>query len=588
MQISRRKKRTLMSNKFGSMLMGGTLTMAVVSFLFMSDSVIAGLFVGSDAVAGITLATPLFAGYNFFASVLSLGVPIIYSTEMGKFNKEEADRVFGVGLSSCIAGGFLLFVLINLFGDMYFLSCDPTGEVLKEARDYLYWMRFSALVVPLLSLVMAVVYADGDESLVSIANLVQSAGNIVASVLLCRVMGTMGIALATFAFNVISLLILCLHFLKKTNSLRINLYFSFKLLWDVVRFSIIDASTYLFLAVVSAVMNAFVSYRFGPEYLILVSVVALCRELQLLFDGIGEAVTPIFTVYLGEGNTRGIQSIYRIAYKISVIEGALVTLVLFVCAPFIPDILDITDPEMASLATSGVRLLSVGFIFVSLLYLIASYYLLMDKITMGLVVCAMRDLVMSVIMAVCLGALFGTYAMFLGLGLAPAAAYLLVRMALIRRYGRENWPLFITELPDPEKMALFDLELEPEQIMETRERAENMLKEAGYDPRTIARVKLLIEEVYMLIREKNGDRKILSECMIRLLPEGVQIITKDDGEIFDISETDADVTSIASYVVAAYMEKMGRNRQYLTTMSFNRSSFLIRTDREEAKKGEMP
>ena len=36
------------------------------------------------------------------------------------------------------------------------------------------------------------------------------------------------------------------------------------------------------------------------------------------------------------------------------------------------------------------------------------------------------------------------------------------------------------------------------------------------------------------------------------------------------------VTSIDSFTVSAYMEKMGDERRHLTTMSYNRSVFLIK------------
>ena len=101
--------------------------------------------------------------------------------------------------------------------------------------------------------------------------------------------------------------------------------------------------------------------------------------------------------------------------------------------------------------------------------------------------------------------------------------------------------------------------------------------ENDIDRRTVGKVKLLIEELYMLIREKNGGRAVLSECTVALRPEGVQIIAKDEGELFDISEEDVTVTSLVSLAVSAYMEKLGQNRRYLTTMGFNRSSFLIKT-----------
>ena len=573
----KQRQKTLMSKKFFTMLLGGTLTMMVVSVLLMSDSVIAGAVIGSDAVAGITLVTPIYSLSAFFGSVFSLGVPIVYATEMGKFNKPGADRAFGFGLLMSVVIGVLLFLLTTLFGDSYLRSSDPLAPVLTEAQGYLAWMRFTILLLPMQMLIAAAVYSDGDETLSTIANGVQGLGNIAASILLSRRMGIRGISFASFLFNVISLAILMIHFLKKSNSLRWNLYFSTGLLKDVARYSIIDSSSYLFLAALTAALNAFVSARFGARFLIVVSVVALCREFQLIFDGIGEAITPILSVYLGEESHSGVRSIYRLANKTALLEGIAVTLVLILCAPLLPRVLDISDPELMRCAVAGIRLLSLGSAFVSLLYLLTSYYLMIEKIALGLVASALRDVLLSAVLAVVLGLLFGLNGMFIGLAAAPALAYALLLFYLARRYGKENSPLLLSELPGNARSYLFDLSTEPEQIIALQKKVEALLLENGINHRTVGRVKLLIEELYMLIREKNGGKAILSECSVLLRPEGVQIITKDDGVLFDISEDDVTVTSLAAFAVSGYMEKLGQNRRYLTTMSFNRSSFLIKT-----------
>lgn len=135
-----KRQRTLMSKKYYSMLLGGTLTMMVVSALLMSDSIIAGAAVGSSTVAGITLVTPMYSLAAFFGSVFSLGVPIVYSTEMGRFNKREADRAFGFGLLMSVTVGVTLFMLVTLFGDAYLQSSALLEPVLAEARGYLFWM----------------------------------------------------------------------------------------------------------------------------------------------------------------------------------------------------------------------------------------------------------------------------------------------------------------------------------------------------------------------------------------------------------------------------------------------------------------
>ena len=261
--------------------------------LLMSDSVIAGIFIGSDAVAGVTLVTPMYSLAAFFGSVFALGVPIVYSTEMGQFNKRGADQAFGFGLLMSITIGIALFLLVLLFGDdIYLQSSRPLDSTLAEARGYLRWMRFTILLFPLYNFLLEAVYSDGDETLCTIASAVQGVGNITASILLSRVMGIRGIGLASFLFTAVSLLILFTHFLKKSNSLRLNLYFSAGILKTVAQYSIIDASTYLFLSIQITILNAFISTQYGAKYLILASVISLVREFQLVFDGIGEAITP--------------------------------------------------------------------------------------------------------------------------------------------------------------------------------------------------------------------------------------------------------------------------------------------------------
>ena len=572
-----KRKPTLMSKKYFSMLLGGTLTMMVASVLLMSDSVIAGAVIGSDAVAGITLVTPLYSLAVFFGSVISIGIPLLYSTEMGKFNKKRADQAFGFGVLMSIIVGILLFLVFTFFGEMYLRSYGPQQEVLDQANGYLFWMRFTILILPIQMLIANMVYSDGDETISTIATAVQGLGNIVLSIVLSPIMGIRGIGLASFLFNAVSILILLIHFAKKSNSLRWNMYFSFAIMKDVIRYSIIDSSSYLFLAIFTAALNAFISAQFGPEYLILASAITLCREFQLLFDGIGQAVGPIFSVYVGEQNHNGLRSSFSLANKTAIIEGVIVTAVLVIIAPFVPGFLNVADPMLAEWVVIGVRITAFGSTFISILYLLTSYYLVIERIGLGLAVCALRDVVFSVGLAVIIGKIFGISGMFIGIAAAPAVAYALLLIYLVCRYGKKDCPLLLSKVPGDDSSYLFHLSVEPEQIIALQKDVEALLQENDYDKRTIGKIKLLVEELYILIREKNEDKKVLSEFTIFLHPDQIKIITKDDGILFDISEEDVNVTSLASFAVSAYMEKLGDNKHHLTTMSFNRSAFAIKT-----------
>ena len=577
MKLRNNKQPRMMSKKYFSMLFGGTLTMMLASIMLMADSFIAGAFIGPDAVAGVTLVTPVFSLSVFFGTLISLGVPILYSTEMGKFNKKGADQAFGFGIFMAIVMGVLLLIATSIFGDMYLLSCSPGKAVLAQARGYLFWMRFTVLVMPIQMVLDATVYGDGDETVSTLANVVDGVGNITLSIILCRVIGIRGIGFASFIFTCISTLVVLIHFAKKSNTLRWNLYFSFGMIKKVVKYSIIDASSFLFLAIFTATLNAFISGQFGAKYLILASAITLCREFQLLFDGIGEAVGPIFGVYVGEQNHSGLRRSYSLANKTAIIEGIIVTIVLVIIAPFAPDFLNVTNPDMAEWIVVAVRLTALGSTFMSLLYLLTSYYLVIEQITIGLVACAFRDVIMNLAFAVGLGMIFGIYGTFIGIALAPAVAYALLMFFVRVRYGKDDCPLLLSKVPGDESSHLFDLMTEPEQIIGLQKQVENLLVENNTDSRTIGKVKLLVEELYMLIREKNENKPVLSEFTVFIHPDEIKIITKDNGVLFDISKDDVNVTSIAAYAVSSYMDQLGENRRHLTTLSFNRSAFKIKT-----------
>lgn len=575
MKLFSNSHKTLMSRKFSSMLLSGSLTWMVVSILSMSDSIVAGVAIGSYAVAGVTLVTPIYSLSAFFGSLFSIGVPVLYTTEMGKFNKEKADRIFGTGMLLSILIGSILFILVNLFGEIYLCSSSPLKEVLSKANEYLYWMRFTILILPLQTFIGAMVLSDGDESISNIANVIQVVGNIIFSIILSKLMGIYGIGLASFLFYAISIVILFVHFLKKNNSLRLNLYFSLDILKGVLHYSLIDSSSYLFLSIFVVIVSTFVSVKYGPEYLILASAIMLCREFQVLFDGIGEAINPFFSVYVAEKNHKGLRYAYALAEKAAIIEGICVTIFLIIVAPFVPQVLNISDPMLIHTAIIAIRLVSLNSIFVSLLYLLTSYYLVIEHITFGLIVCAMRDVVLSIVLIIILGGAFNLTGMLVGIAIAPAIAYILLMIYITLRYGSKDCPLLLSQVEEAKNYYLFNITTRHDEIISMQKEIEIILNKHSVNKRTISETMLLIEEMYVLISQMNNNKEVFVECTVFVRSDGIHIISKDDGVSFDMADENISTKSLSAYTVSMYLEKKEFTNRHLTTMSFNCNSFFI-------------
>ena len=97
-----KSKRPLMTRKYLSMLTGATMACLIAYAVLLCDSVISGLMIGEIAVNAVNLVSPIFSAASFFAMIVSLGVPILYTNALGRFRKEEAERISGAGAASSV------------------------------------------------------------------------------------------------------------------------------------------------------------------------------------------------------------------------------------------------------------------------------------------------------------------------------------------------------------------------------------------------------------------------------------------------------------------------------------------------------
>lgn len=558
-------------------MLSSSISLLVITVLALSDTLIAGVMLGEEAVSAICLVVPAYSLAGFAGCLISLGVPIIYSRAMGEFNKERADRCFAFGVFMAVTMGLVLYIVFMLFGDAYLRFYEPSTVVFNAAKDYFFWYKYTILLLPIMTLMDEMVLADGDETLSMISGIVQIVGNIVCSIVFAKFVGIEGIGFGSFIGTLVALLVAFAHLLRKGNSLKLGFYFSLKLLVDVVKYSAIDAGTYLFLACFTAVMNRFITFAYGPEMLVLGAVILFVKEVQIVFDGIGEAFTPLMNIYLGEESYDGVKKCYGLSKKTAVVEGVVLTLLMILVSPFIVKLYDISDPVACSYAVGGVRIEALGLVFLSLLYLLSSYYLLIDKIKLGFVMSALRDVLVVTPACIALGYFFGIYGMFAGVAVGPAIAYAISVLYIRIRYGAENYPLLLTDKLKGFKYKFYEFKLNPESIVGTQHQVEKFLVENNIGKKTISKVKLLIEDLYMLIYEKNGaDKAVYAECTVIIRDTGVQLITKDDGVLFDLSSEDVVAGSIIEFMVSGYMEKLKDNKKYLTTMSYNRNTFKIK------------
>ena len=553
--------------KFKSLLLAGSFTVLANYFVRLSDSVVAGNMLGPDALAGINLVSPVLAVVSFLSGLISTGMATNYSLAMGRCDKTRARQFFMQALwTVLIVAGAVSVTLF--FGRESFIGYMGANEAISShTRSYFSWAWIVVLPECLLGLLIMLGYADGDVRLCTLAYAANFVVNIAVSVIGIRCgMGAAGCSFATLVADGAGILLLAMHFFRKSNTFAPVWHFSLRDSWRIAVASFGDAAAFLCDGLLFFFLNKFVITYFEkpgePSVLPIVGVATALWGFLEFFNGIGVAIQPIVTVYYGEGTMKSVRTVMKSAMWTSVVEGVLFMLVFASLPNLVSSLVGIREPELVRLSAVAIRCMCGGFVALAFAGLFNSYYMFVERSLLAGAVTFLCYLVMPV---ACIAgfSLFGINGVWVGMGAGPFAGLVLTAAFVIPTAGLKAFPLLLPRDRD-EKVHVFDLRLTEREIVETS-------RKIGAVPGVPMRAALMAEEVFMAVRDRNRGRKVLGEATLDL-NDGVRLTLRDDGEIFDITDADQKVSSLRTFLVASVMERQS-GRMNLVTTGFNRNVF---------------
>ena len=566
--------------KFSSMLISGTFTKAVMYLMLLSDSIIAGHFIGASGVAGINAITPVTAIVTFFGDLVSTGVGIVFSREVGAMRKDRADRIYSQGLIISVGIGLLSALLILVLQNAYFKASGVTGDILENALEYYRLVPINAFLTIVIFYLEQMVYSDGDELCNNICYGFQIGGNIICSVILTRFLGMTGIILGSVIGNSLGILTCFWHYFRKENTLRFVWHLSFRDFLLTSRYSIVDSSVYICWGLMDYVMIGFVSGRFGETGLIALAVVVSLIEFGVVMDGVGMAMQPLIGTYFGERNHHLIKRVMRSAVKAAVIEGLAATALIWAFTRQFCALFGITGGEALAPSISALRIVSLGFTFCSMVSLTTSYYMLIDRIGMATCIACFQNGLMYILLPV-LGALaFGMGGMWAGFVAAPILTLVCAYLYVYLRFGRDNFPFLLKDMES--EIEVVDDTLTPETAVGLSNRVRNSLLAHQYMKETADKAALFVEEIGLTILERNRQAKkpVLVELSLFFEEDSVLVIERDSGVLFDLTESDVQVGGLSSFLLSGLM-KAHKDKAYLITTGYNRNMLRFPRERKE-------
>lgn len=538
--------------------------------LGMADAVFAGHLFGEDAIAAVNLLCPVVSFFLFLAVVGSYGMGIYRSIVIGRCNRKLMDLCCSTGLWTAVAIAVIATVAIPFLG-VYFdlIGVKGTARGLALSYGYAYWAV--AVTLPFYHLGNDLLCSDGGHRHCRTALVVNLVLKLVLSAPLAKVFGMAGLALASALGLLAAVVVMALYLRSPVCTLNFTGGFSLRTLLLGVRFSLLDQLFMLGDVLKMTVVNAFVVRRFGEGFLPVVTAFSSVLMLTFVQCATVTAVQPVLGAYFGEGNVRRVKSVARYGLSVTAGVGLLFSAVLLIWPRIVTALIGVTSPELLPDACLAVRIAASFIVFTLVCGYVESYYLYIERFLVAALLTVFDSCVAPIVFCIVLGIAFSTAGFWFGLSMGSVVVLAVTLTVLMLRFGN---PYLLEDVRE-RKIFIFDLEFVEEAIVRVSEKVAELIRSHGFSSADAQRAPLVVEEVLMSIRERNAGRLVSGEVALDL-NDGVAVTVRDNGVVFDLTDTDAKIGSFRDYLVSRLMVAQPI-KIALQSAGINRHRFLFST-----------
>ncbi len=369
---------TPISKLFFRYAIPSVISMLGIAMYVLADTWFIANGIGMVGLTSLNISIPVFSLINGTGLLIGIGSATVYALYRGRRNP-AASGLFTQGL---ILGGLasLVFMAAGLFlvSDIAWLL-GASDASFPDARIYMQiCMLFSPLFIGS-NLLLAFVRNDGAPRLAMAAMLTGTLFNIVVDyILIIRLdMGMLGAGLATGFAPLVSALLLCLHFVGGRSGFGLQRVRLRQIpLMPIAKGGVTSLITELSAGFVIITFNLTFLYFLGDVGIAAYGVITnIAFVIIAVFVGIGQGIQPLASNNFGAGR---LDRCHRVLLWGVASALALGALFYGAGALYAPQIVRQFNPDgvasMQVVATEGIRIYFIGFLFAGINIVVASYF----------------------------------------------------------------------------------------------------------------------------------------------------------------------------------------------------------------------
>lgn len=369
--------RTNIPKLFARLLIPTLLGLMFNSLLNIADGIFVGKGVGSDALASVNICMPVFTISTSISLLFATGVSVVAQIHLSHRNTKAANINITQALTTSVSIMAVIVLFINVFAHDLCYAFGGSGRLEPYVVTYMRYVSPTMLTMVVAIVGMFVIRLDGSPNYAMLTNAIPAVANIILDYIMVfpMDMGIKGAALATSIAQSISVVMVLYYFMRKTN--KISLYkpkFSKKSIRLTLRnlgyMTKLGFPTFvgeIALSIVAITGNFMFMSRLNEDGVAAFAVACYLLPIIFMFgNAIGQTMLPIVSFNHGLKDKERIRQTFRLSVFLTLISASALSVMGILFNEEIVVLFLDYGTNAFLIAASGMKLYSLGFLFISL------------------------------------------------------------------------------------------------------------------------------------------------------------------------------------------------------------------------------
>lgn len=384
--------------KYLAAAFGSSLISTIYGFV---DMIVIGRYEGPAGSAAMAVISPIWNIIFSLGLLFGIGGSVYFANIRGRGAKdgEDENEYFTAAILGALIFSILCTLVFVFFDQQILMLFGASEDMIPLCKKYLLPVKFVIPTYLFSQVFSAFLRNDGNPALATIAVLSGGIFNVFGDIFFTFTldMGMFGAGLATAIGNLLSMLVMCTHFLRKKNTLRlVRVKGYLKKTKDIVVTGFSSFFIDVAMGIVTALLNNQIMKYTGADALAVYGVVVyVSTVVQCCGYSVGQAAQPIISSNLGAHEFGRIKKTLRYAIFAACGFAAFWTLATMLWPTEMISLLMDATPEVLSIAPRIVRLYALTFILLPINVFSTYYFQSLMKPATAFIISIARGAVVS-------------------------------------------------------------------------------------------------------------------------------------------------------------------------------------------------